>query len=109
MKKLLLSLVLLAVLAAPSFAYVQSGHLLQGQQSTSDHQARAQHGSRWLDGEIGGSSNGIGINGVPLPTPPVGNPIGDDATRPIPEPGTMVLASLGLLALGVSRARRRGH
>jgi hypothetical protein len=29
--------------------------------------------------------------------------------RPIPEPGTMALASLGLLALGVSRARRRGH
>jgi hypothetical protein len=104
MKKLLLSLVLLAVLAAPSFAYVQSGHLLQGQQSTS--QGRSGHGSRWLDGEIGtgGGSPGIGITGGP-----VGAPISDDATRPIPEPGTMVLASLGLLALGVSRARRRGH
>jgi hypothetical protein len=108
MKKLVLSLLLLAVLAAPSFAYVQSGHLLQDRQASPNHQERHPV-SRWLEGENygGGGPGGIGISGTPLPT--VGPPIGDDATRPIPEPGTMVLASLGLLALGVSRARRRGH
>jgi uncharacterized protein (TIGR03382 family) len=30
------------------------------------------------------------------------------ATTPIPEPGTLTLASLGLLALGAARRKRRG-
>lgn len=97
MKKLLLTVSLLALLAAPSFAYVQSGQVLPSTTSSQgvDTQARAK---RWIDGPTDSP------NIVPLVTPAVEGP-----ARPIPEPGTMVLASLGLLALGVSRAKRRGH
>ena len=100
MKKLLLSLMLLALLAAPSFAYVQSGQLLQKDPQSDQNSANArQKPHRWMDPSPGTN-----------PTPePVFEPLTDGATRPIPEPGTMVLASLGLLALGVSRARHRGH
>jgi hypothetical protein len=102
MRKFLLGLAMLVVLASPSFAYVQSGHLLQDPQSSgkapnSDVMARY----RWR----------MGDGAPPAPNPgigPLGDP-GETVTRPIPEPGTMVLASLGLLALGVSRARRRGY
>ena len=96
MKKLLLVVSLLALLAAPSFAYVQSGQVLPntGGQGI-DMQARSR---KWIDGAVDAPQI------TPLVTPAVDGP-----TRPIPEPGTMVLASLGLLALGVSRAKRRGH
>lgn len=97
MKKLLLTVSLLALLAAPSLAYVQSGQLLQNSPQRSPATDSRVKINRWLEaGPIGAA------------TPPVVEPLGEP-TRPIPEPGTMVLASLGLLALGVSRARRRGH
>ena len=97
MKKLLLVVSLLALLAAPSFAYVQSGQVLPNGTAGQgpDMQARSR---KWIDG----------ANDAPIITPLV-TPAVDGPTRPIPEPGTMVLASLGLLALGVSRAKRRGH
>lgn len=95
MKKLLLTVSLLALLAAPSFAYVQSGVPSTPSSQGYDTQARAR---KWIDGPTDSP------NIVPLVTPAVDGP-----ARPIPEPGTMVLASLGLLALGVSRAKRRGH
>jgi len=94
MKKWLLVVTFLALLAAPSFAYVQGGQVLpnaQGALPSPDATVRIR---KWIDS--------------PNVTPLV-EPVGDGATRPIPEPGTMVLASLGLLALGVSRAKRRGH
>jgi len=101
MKKSILTLTLLLALAAPSFAYVQSGQLVGTQAdrrgSTTD---RARH---WMDSNPMPRSGG---DAVPEPT---FDPLGEPITRPIPEPGTMILASLGLLALGVSRARRRGH
>lgn len=104
MKKFLLSLAMLALLASTSFAYVQSGHLLKDQQVPSKAPATdAMHRYGWM-------GDGGGINQPAGPAPePIFNPNGEPVTRPIPEPGTMVLASLGLLALGVSRARRRGH
>ena len=97
MKKLLLTVSLVALLAAPSFAYVQSGPVLPNAAPGQgvDVSARAR---KWID------SPSDAPNIVPLVTP-----VTEGATRPIPEPGTMVLASLGLLALGVSRAKRRGH
>lgn len=104
MKKYLLGLALMALLASPSFAYVQSGQLLGNSGGKSEN---ANHVSRipaWIEGHgpiIGGSAHPPGTPGL--------DPYGEAPSRPIPEPGTMALASLGLLALGVSRARRRGH
>ena len=100
MKKLLLTSSLLALLAAPSFAYVQGGQILQDDlksRGTTDATVKVR---RWMDA------------GSPTTNPtiePVFDPLSEGVTRPIPEPGTMVLASLGLLALGVSRRKRRGH
>ena len=103
MKKYLLGLALMALLASPSFAYVQSGQLLGGNGSKSENANRASRIPAWIEGHgaIGGSAHPPGTPGL--------DPYGEAPSRPIPEPGTMALASLGLLALGVSRARRRGH
>jgi hypothetical protein len=103
MKKYLLGLALMALLASPSFAYVQSGQLLGNTGSKSENANRSSRLPDWIEthGPIGGA--------VPSPGAPAFDPYGEAPSRPIPEPGTMALASLGLLALGVSRARRRGH
>ncbi len=101
MRKLVFGLAMLALLASPSFAYVQGGHLLQ------DQQVSGKAPSTDMLGRFRLSDGGV----TPLGGPVI-NPLHDPTetvTRPIPEPGTMVLASLGLLALGVSRARRRGY
>ena len=104
MKKLLLSVSLLALLAAPSFAYVQGGQLSDNQNAKGQNGTRMQ---RWME-----VSPPTMAPQAPTPVPttePVFEPLVEGVTRPIPEPGTMILASLGLLALGASRARRRGR
>ena len=105
MKKLLLSVSLLALLAAPSFAYVQGGSLPDNQNAKGENGgARMQ---RWM--EVSPPTMAP-HSPTPVPTTePVFEPLVEGVTRPIPEPGTMILASLGLLALGASRARRRGR
>jgi len=103
MKKYLLGLALMALLASPSFAYVQSGQLLGNSGSKSESANRSSRIPAWIEshGPLGGSGHPPGTPGI--------DPYGEAPSHPIPEPGTMALASLGLLALGVSRARRRGH
>ncbi len=36
-------------------------------------------------------------------------PVSESTTVPVPEPGTMAMASLGLMALGATLRRRRGR
>jgi PEP-CTERM motif len=86
MKRLLLPLALLALLAAPAFA--------QGQQGSQNVAGTAQDdGAGMVDDLHHHRHRGGGDD------PPV---------APVPEPGTMALASMGLIALGAAVRKRRG-
>ena len=85
MKRVLIAAFLAALAAGPAFAYVPPSDLS-------------------LNDEVG----------TPL-GPPIRNIVekpasgSDDPTRPVPEPGTIAMASMGLMALGVHLRRRRGN
>ena len=96
MKKLtvtLLTLTALAAMAAPSFAYVSSSLLSTDASGTT------------VSSSTGSADVGIGASS---PAATDGDR-GDDPppTRPVPEPGTLALASMGLLALGVAGRKRQ--
>lgn len=99
MKKLTMLVALMALAAAPSFADVKVGHLAGGGQQSIGP-------SSVLQTNIGMGSNTPqgGFGRVPQPTPvePAGVP-----AAPVPEPGMMALASIGLLALGAAGRKRR--
>src|SRR5689334_25391500 len=100
MKKLmvtLLTVTALAAMAAPSFAYVSSSLLSTDPSGTSISDQR--------QGGSGGADVGVGASD---PASTDGDR-GDDPppTRPVPEPGTLALASMGLLALGVAGRKRQ--
>ncbi|MEO5618011.1 MAG: hypothetical protein ABIS67_09585, partial [Candidatus Eisenbacteria bacterium] len=78
MKKLLISVSLLALIAAPAFAYVQGGQLLDNE---SAKDKRTTNGtvkmSRWMDGTAATTApSDPSIE-------PVYTPLGEDVTRPI--------------------------
>lgn len=84
MKKLFLPIVCLALLAAPSFAQDPTG-------SEEDPATATHDGTDFQDTRRHRGGRG-----------------GDKPVAPVPEPGTMALASMGLIALGAAARHRRG-
>ncbi len=109
MKRIVLTLAALMLVAGTALAYVQPSNLsLTQPQSTTPNVApntddnTASAPPEVASGPISPGTDVYRRNPDPRPPkPPVGG-----ATKPVPEPGTMMLASMGLLALGAAMRRR---
>ena len=103
MRKALLVLAASMVLAAPVFAYVQPGSLGS---TTKIKDGRGPNAKEQADGQSGGDAEGPAYKEIPVTVEPVG---GNDTVKPVPEPATMAMASMGLLAVGAALRKRRSH
>lgn len=114
MKKLALPLAAFLLLAAlPAMAYVQPGSLNQkakvgatqskSNRTTQDMDGGARSGNTTAPERLGD----VGVTNDPFSDAPLQG--GDVPTQPVPEPGTMAMASMGLLAIGAALRHKRGR
>ena len=113
--RVLAVVVLVALAATPAFAYVQTGTLAGGARGL-----RLPVAGPIGYGDSGGVNDGAVISSdaawsmrTPVRAPALRpTPINRDGNRPshpVPEPGTMAMASMGLMALGAHLKRSRGR
>lgn len=109
MKKLLFTATLMLALAATASAYVQVGHL-PGDQPAAGTVQNGTTANGFKSGATGPASMvnvdpGVGSQGGEVLQPSASS----DVVQPIPEPGTLTLAAMGLAALGAATRRRRSR
>ncbi len=98
MKKAVLVLAALMVLGAPAFAYVQQGSLGSTTKIKDGRPPKEQS-----DGS-GGSTYETIHDDIPVSIEPA-----EETVKPVPEPATMAMASMGLLAVGAALRKRRSR
>jgi uncharacterized protein (TIGR03382 family) len=102
LKRALILLVLLTMAASPAFAYVQPGAFVGG----------AEMANAILSGPGGYRASRGTHPQIEIDRSPSLIPLQEDqegGAEPVPEPGTMAMASMGLMALGATLRRRRGR
>jgi hypothetical protein len=102
LRKAVIILGALMVLSAPVFAYVQPGSLAGT--------TKVKEGGPAPKEQSDGSPGSDGAAGPIYPEIPITTePVTDEAVKPVPEPATMALASMGLLAVGAALRKRRSR
>ena len=105
LRKAVLILGALMVLAAPVYAYVQPGSLAGTTKVKEGGPAPKESDGGGNGGEGSGAAGPV-YTDIPNYIEPITE---TDAVKPVPEPATMAMASMGLLAVGAALRKRRSR